>query len=226
MPNIGKTPNSFLSNHQVETCFKSSGHAFVSQRHLNTYMVLSANSVSSTQLRDFNHHMVEFLRYSTGNPASYVYTLENDTHLHLNQLLHLPDALLTDFTSLSRGWLAQCQIPSEDKTLKHFPIAHSGSDADPILYLKVGLLNRLRYILKGCDASTASGFGINAKPQGIVAGKRCGCSQSSQFLSPEFQSHARYATLKIAWGDPHSRTFIPIFPVPEIRSQVHDRTQS
>jgi hypothetical protein len=115
----------------------------------------------------------------------YLWVLENPSisddglgGLHIHILLHIPTSFFFRYRRSLSKWISLSGGTMKRGVLNNNEISNSGPSDDVELYLQGDLLRLARYFQKGVCASASKGLGIEAKPQGVVTGRRFGYSQS------------------------------------------------
>jgi hypothetical protein len=130
-----------------------------------------------TELR--NQRFCRWLRTRSGQmrtiiKPTYVFAREGG---HVHWLVHIPDGLLEEFLRLLPRWIASLQNKGKGprkRAENTEPVGVGVVHYEPV-YNSVGVR---KYLLKGIHPAEAYRFGINAEPQGEVAGRRTGVSRN------------------------------------------------
>lgn len=183
-------PHAHIDQRQAENFCLAINWATAIGRPLNRFVTINfahtdcpPDLVSAAFERLRDNHFSPWLYYlsihrpNLGHPT-HVWVIESargmahalpaSNHMvHVHWLLHLPLGLDTEFVIRLPNWLATV-VPGP-----HF---------DPVNAIDVKNVYDLprlqRYMLKGLDPRCAPVFGVKARSQGIIVGKRCGVSRS------------------------------------------------
>lgn len=154
-------------------------HAFDYAKHidrpLNLYVVMRMNEVDNhaceATFRAIRRKCRVWLQRKQQlaglpmEPPYYVYSFENpeDTGVHLNWVLHIPDALVGEFRKKITGWVAKAQGFDPEGDDIHI------QDVDPHTDKSLA-----KYIIKGTDPHYAKYLHLQhvVAPQGTVHGRR------------------------------------------------------
>lgn len=170
--------SSHIDRRQTENFLRAASFAAALNRPLNWYVTLNLaqagcpiGEVSSAFERLRDNHFTRWLRYQSARtthqgygPPTYAWTIENVDHTHVNWLVHIPRPITKAFRKKLPVWVRTVSGDGELlSNMIHF---------EPI----VGVTGISRYVLKGTDPRPAKKQRIDAEPQGLVTGKRCGIS--------------------------------------------------
>jgi len=201
-----KKPNHFITEAEALRIINAVGNTFRIGAPLTEYIVIHwerAGVKSRVQESNiaFLKRAGEWLRRRSV-PVAYVWTLENPMvsersfgGLHINIMIHVPELLRGDFQHHCRTWIALVGGVPKRGVFWRGPVPNEWT-ADSYDYLRRGVVRLLRYVLKGLEPKLHDAFYIEPRhrlPQGVIFGKRCGCSES---ISPRRYGPKKDARVK------------------------------
>jgi hypothetical protein len=173
-----------LHRQQVHNLAFAADFACYTNLHLTRATTINFRVVGIAD-RDAHQFISAYTKYfgdwlsTQGTSRAYLWTLENVGGLHVHMFSHVPANLKKNFKDLERSWLVACGGKFRTKGMRRKQFPEPGINfADGHSGYMPAFCWWMRYLLKGVDPKCSEETGIVAKPQGLVFGKRSGCSES------------------------------------------------